>query len=420
MSFSKGVLTLALLPMLVLADDESLNDILQNSKVVVNSPEELAETIAKEVEATEPADLGGTDWLKGTSLPASKESFTGSSAQQRGWNEISGHVESSTVVVDEGPPRPKVPDNIMYVYISLSMPEETIRSLFLQALDDKELRTVVFVLRGWDAPGPNTLVARLNRLFPDAQKLRELPNVQINPTLFQQQNIALVPTFSTKSSGGRWGSVVGSTSIADAVRRIEKNLYDGEVIGHTFEIEEPDILKLIQARLENVDWESHVERVKKDVLTKPTVGRALPYATSSSSYLVDLTIVNNGDLKGTSGEIFAPAGVSLNPFDYMTTSRRYIFFDANSDEQIQQALLWKHENDYTTMISTIPVRTTEGRKNAIARLGQPVHEINEMLISRFKIREVPAIAYQDGKMLRVDVVATTNSVAATPTGGQHD
>ena len=200
----------------------------------------------------------------------------------------------------------------------------------------------------------------------------------------------------------------------------EEGLYDGEVIGPKFAIEEPDILKLIQERMAGVNWEEHVERVRSKVLTTPTVGRALPYATEDATYLVDLTIVNNRDLRGTSGEVFAPAGVSVNPFDYVTTHRKYIFIDANSAEQVKQALKWKQQYDYTTMISTVPATTTEQRTAVIRELGQPLHEINEMLIARFKLVEVPSIAYQEGKMLRVDVVATAPQRALIANGDGNE
>jgi len=423
MSFTKVILMSAvlLLPPLANGDDEALNDILKNSKQVVNESDALAGDTVDELKGVAPSDLVDADWLNGTRSEFD-EPTEGRTAQQRGWNEIMDNVAGGTVVVDDGPPRPKVPDDVMYVYISLSMPKETIRSLFLQALNDEErsLRTIIFLLRGWDAPGPNTLVTRLNALFPDAEKLRELPNVQINPVLFQQQGIELVPTFTTKNADGLWGTVVGSTSIVDAVRRIEEGLYDGEVIGPKFAIEEPDILKLIQERMAGVNWEEHVERVRSKVLTTPTVGRALPYATEDATYLVDLTIVNNRDLRGTSGEVFAPAGVSVNPFDYVTTHRKYIFIDANSAEQVKQALKWKQQYDYTTMISTVPATTTEQRTAVIRELGQPLHEINEMLIARFKLVEVPSIAYQEGKMLRVDVVATAPQRALIANGDGNE
>jgi conjugal transfer pilus assembly protein TraW len=415
---SVWVLVLLCYPGIVLSEDAALEDILNHTREIKeNIGQDGVETIPDtQSPATMDADRA---WLKGRNLAAS-ESGEGEATtqQQRAWGQIMSATEQGAEAgkLGDGPPHPPVPENVMYVYISLAMPEETIRSLFHQALANKDLRSVVFVLRGWKPEGLNELVARLNKLFPEAQKLRDLPNVQIDPTLFEQQAIDVVPTFATKDAGGRWGTVVGSTSIEDAVRRIESNRYDGEVIGPTFDIEEPNILKVIQERIAKMDWKAEVERVKQNVLTKRTTGGHLPPASKDDSYLVDLTIVNNQDLQGTNGEVFAQAGTTVNPFDYMTTQKRFIFFDANDPEQLEQAVRWRQQHDYTTLITTLPLRTVEARKAAHERLRQPIYEINQMIVNRFRLTAVPAIAYQEGRMLRVDVVAVSSEQTAHAQG----
>lgn len=407
-----------LAPTLALAGDPALEDILDSSRDVKRS---VIEADAAQVPApTASAELDGdTSWLKGRSLTVEPSSEANDSTQQqRAWAQIMNGTANreAAMPVGDGPPRPPVPENVMYVYISLSMPDETIRALFHQALAHGGLRSVVFVLRGWQPPGPNQLVGRLNSLFPEAQRLRDLPNVQIDPNLYEQQGIRVVPTFTTKDKNGRWGTVVGSTSIEDAVSRIESNRYDGQVIGPTFEIEEPNVLEMIRQRVAAHDWTADVERVKQNLLTKTTTGQALPAATRDASYLVDLTIVNNQTLQGATGEVFAAAGTTVNPFDYMTTSKRYIFIDANDESQLAQALEWREQFPYTTIITTIPLQSVEARSAALNLLQQPIYEINQTLIQRFKLNSVPSIAYQEGRMLRVDVVAVREASAANAKG----
>lgn len=407
-----------LAPTLALAGDPALEDILDSSRDVKRS---VIEADAAQVPApTASAALDGdTSWLKGRSLTVEPSSEANDSTQQqRAWAQIMNGTANreAAMPVGDGPPRPPVPENVMYVYISLSMPDETIRALFHQALAHGGLRSVVFVLRGWQPPGPNQLVGRLNSLFPEAQRLRDLPNVQIDPNLYEQQGIRVVPTFTTKDKNGRWGTVVGSTSIEDAVSRIESNRYDGQVIGPTFEIEEPNVLEMIRQRVAAHDWTADVERVKQNLLTKTTTGQALPAATRDASYLVDLTIVNNQTLQGATGEVFAAAGTTVNPFDYMTTSKRYIFIDANDERQLAQALEWREQFPYTTIITTIPLQSVEARSAALNLLQQPIYEINQTLIQRFKLNSVPSIAYQEGRMLRVDVVAVREASAANAKG----
>lgn len=402
-AFAGGALTVG-----VAADDGYTDVLLERTRNALQSQDELIDKDFAEVLRRTPGTSEEFDWVRSPTRGPEQERtepVASDTAQGRAWQDIEAETFARDEARSEGPPHPPVPEDVLYVYISLSMPAATIRSLFLEALDLKESLNTVFVLRGWNVPGPNQLVARLNTLFPDAEKLGELPNVQINPVLYQQQHIELVPTYSKQASGGRWEQVLGVTSLEDAVRRIEEARYEGQVIGPTYGIEEPDILKLIEQRAAGIDWEAEVERVRDGLMTRTTTGRSLPYATRNDSYLVDLTIVNNQDLAGNRGEVFAYAGETINPLDYLTLTRKYVFIDANRPEHVQQAVEWRKEHAPITVITTLPMATIEERKRVGRALGQPVYEINDLLVRRFQLREVPAIAFQDGRMLRVDIVA---------------
>lgn len=424
MSYFKRMLTLVAAGVVSVAaanEPAVMDELLQHTRNLLKSQQEVLGAEFAEVLRAKPVTEEAMEWLEpsvGLEWSAGGTVEDGT-AQGRAWNEIETEMMAAAEPRDSGPDHPPVPEDVLYVYISLSMPALTIRSLFLEALDSKDTLDTVFVLRGWDVPGPNQLVSRLNALFPDAEHLGELPNVQINPVLYQQQHVELVPTYSKKDTGGRWGQVVGVTTLADAVRRIEEARYDGEVIGPAYRIEEPDILKLIEERAAAIDWEAEVSRVRDGLLTKRTTGGALPYALENESYLVDLTIVNNQDLSGTSGEVFAFAGDSINPLDYLTLSRKYVFIDANSAAQVQQAVRWRQEHAPVTVITTLPVATVEERKRVMGTLGQQVFEINDLLVRRFQLRAVPSLAYQEGRMLRIDVVATDPQVLTTEAASER-
>lgn len=321
----------------------------------------------------------------------------------RAWAQIEQSIQSQSAGEWETPPHPAPPEDVLYVYISLAMPASTIKSLFLEALHLQDQVETVFVLRGWDRPGPNRLVARLNALFPEAETLGELPNVQINPLLFRNQGVELVPTFARRDEKSEWQEVVGVTTIEDAVRRITRQIDLGSVVGPSYQIEEPDILELIEQQAAKIDWEAEVERIREGILTQRTTGRSLPHAVHDDSYLVDLTITNNQDLAGPQGDVFATAGQTVNPLDYITLTQKYIFIDANKPRHVEKALAWKQAHGRVTIISTLPVATLERRQEVFTRLGQQVFESNDLLLRRFQIREVPAIAYQEGRMLRIDV-----------------
>jgi conjugal transfer pilus assembly protein TraW len=327
-------------------------------------------------------------------------------AQQRAWNAMLEGAGEGGGVQDTGPPRPTDPSNVLYVYISLGMPARALREMFAEASRDTGLPPTVFLLRGWTPPDIGGLVRELNALLPERERLDELPDVRVDPTLFRSGDISVVPTFMQRDAAGRWVKLLGTTSLADAVEKLATGQYEGKAFGPTYGIQEPDILAVIEERLAGVDWDAQVKRAKERVFAR-TTGRALPTAAVDDSYLVDLTVQVQRDMVAPSGEVFARAGETINPFDYMSVPQRYAFFDASSRSQRAVARAWREEHPHVTFISTVTVPDPQQREAVLKELGQPVHEINEALIERFQLQAVPALAYQDGRMLRVDVKGVT-------------
>jgi type-F conjugative transfer system pilin assembly protein TrbC len=384
--------------------DPAIDEILKRSQATIQDAESIAGEEAAVIRERAPATVPDDGaWLAGQPVDLRQDAVPENhTAQQRAWNEVMSEAAGLQAAAAAGPPHPAVPDNVLYVFISLSMPEATLRALLLESLQNPALPPTLFVLRGWQPPDLNGVVERLNRVFPEGDSLGALPNVQINPKLFRDSEVEVVPTFVTKQASGRWGRLMGTTSLADALEKIQGDHYEGSTFGSTYAIEEPDILALIEQRLANIDWQSQVERARAGVFRR-TTGTVLPQAREDDSYLVDLTVTVNQDLAGTRGEVFAYQGETVNPFDYMTVQTRYLFFDANSPAQRAIAREWMRQYPYTTLISTVPVEDRLERTAMLKEMGQPVHELNAALISRFSLRAVPAVAYQEGRMLRVDV-----------------
>ena len=277
---------------------------------------------------------------------------------------------------------------------------------FFQALQDDRERPIIFVIRGWTPPNLQRLVSRLNDLFPEADKLRALPNVQINPSMYQQAEVEVVPTYIQKDRRGVWRRLVGETSLADASRRISDEIALASAVGPIYEIEEPDVLQIMQERLASHDWEADVERARENIY-KRSSAVAVEHATQRDSYLVDLTIRTNRNLEGPNAQTFAYAGQTVNPFDYMTVTRRFLFFDANVDGHVETVKRWLIDHPHATLISTATVSEEARRRELLATFNQPVHEANALLVERFDLRAVPAMAYQEGRMLRVDIEPET-------------
>jgi conjugal transfer pilus assembly protein TraW len=393
--------------------DPAIDAILKRSQQTIQEAESIAGEAAAEMRGRAPMAVPDDGaWLAGRPVDLAEDRVEESAtAQQRAWNEVVSESAEMHAAAGAGPPHPEVPDNVLYVFISLSMPEAALRALMLEALQDPSLPPTLFVLRGWRPPALGELVARLNRVLPEGDSLGALPNVQINPNLFRDSDIAVVPTFVTKQPSGRWGRLTGTTTLTDALAKIQDDHYEGTTFGSTYAIEEPDILAMIEQRLASMDWQQQVERARAGVFRRST-GSPLPQAAEDDSYLVDLTVTVNQDLAGAAGEVFAYQGETVNPFDYLTVQTKYVFFDANSPAQRRVAREWIAAHPYTMLISTLPVEAPEARTAMLQEMGQPVHEINAALIGRFALRAVPAVAYQEGRMLRVDVRGIPNKERA--------
>ena len=404
---SVAVLLCVLVPHGGWAGDEqqAIDDIVKRSSEIVDERGAIAGEDATIIHERK-ADTTVEDGWQHPRMPDGSAFATdaGDTSQQKAWNEIARAAEGMPKeYVGVAPPRRKVPDDALYVFISLSMPETSIRDLFFQALQEADHRRTIFIIRGWTPPHLQQLVSRLNRLFPEAEELQALPNVQINPSMYQQAEVEVVPTYIQKDARGVWRRLVGETSLAEASRRISNEVGLESAIGPIYKIEEPDVLKIMQERLASHDWEADVRRARDNIYQRTSVVD-VKHAQVRESYLVDLTVQANRSLEGADAQVFAYAGQTVNPFDYMTVSRRYLFFDANDDSHVSVVRGWLSEHPNATLISTAAVNEESRRRSLLAEFAQPVHEANTMLVKRFRLRSVPAMAYQDGRMLRVDVM----------------
>ncbi|KOO15984.1 conjugal transfer protein TraW, partial [Vibrio xuii] len=148
-------------------------------------------------------------------------------------------------------------------------------------------------------------------------------------------------------------------------------------IGATFPIGEIDMLVWIKQRLKGFEQsgklasmqQEFAQRVAESVETPPPL--TLTTTTTPSSFFVDPSLTLARDLSDAKGQIFAKAGIRINPFDTNTWpeqsrppnqfeySHVLIFFDARDEQQIAFA---------QTFESTKPIKwvLTGGSPNAVA------------------------------------------------------
>ena len=109
--------------------DDAVDEILRRSQQTVNHAAAIAGEDAADIRRNHPEAI--TDdgaWLSGRPVDLNEDRVgEAATAQQRAWNEAMGQAAAAAAAVGRGPPHPAVPDNVVYVFISLSMPDGAIR-----------------------------------------------------------------------------------------------------------------------------------------------------------------------------------------------------------------------------------------------------------------------------------------------------
>ena len=177
----------------------------------------------------------------------------------------------------------------------------------------------------------------------------------------------------------------------------------GQTVGQLHAIEEPDILEVIEERVGAFDWEQALADARERAVRK-TVRVDLPTARKDSTYLVDLSIETRRDVLGARGETLANAGTRVNPLHGYRMQKRYIVFDPSSAAQLEVVRGWQATHRNTVLLATNLALTGEEPVALSRKLGQPVYPANPLIVERFGISEVPAIAEQAGEFLKITTV----------------
>lgn len=181
------------------------------------------------------------------------------------------------------------------------------------------------------------------------------------------------------------------------------------VHGQVWNIAEEDAIARIKRVLGEMDKRGEIralqERHRDAVLNtvqrpKPVSGIAT--ATTNKTWYFDPTISFGQDIVDEStGKVIWPIGKTINPFDYQTLDRRYLFIDARDQRQVTWAKgqIDKHPKDATILVGGDWIAVSK-------KWGRHVYydQMDGMLTKHFGIKIVPAILSQEGKKVRIDEV----------------
>ena len=184
--------------------------------------------------------------------------------------------------------------------------------------------------------------------------------------------------------------------------------------GHTFEIQEPDLLKEMESKLHYLEESGELEKHKEILLKKAEKAIRTPFpveeitkTTQERIWYYDPSISVPYDLKDHHGRVFHKKGTRINPLQYRSLSSALIFIDGRDEEQVSWARVPWVEKTYLNPNQKAKIILIAGSPfDLMETLKEPVYfDQGGTLTKKLGIKHVPAVVIQEGLKLRVTKVA---------------
>ncbi len=237
-------------------------------------------------------------------------------------------------------------------------------------------------------------------------KLKKEPLITIDPEAFAKYQVTQVPTMVYRTEQ-KFAKISGSYNIEHFEREMaghpERDIFP--TIGTTFQVEEKSLIKELEERAQNYDWEGAKKRALNDTWKNQWMV-SLPVASAHKEWLIDPTIRVTQDVQDRQGRTLAYAGEMINPLGRFPQKLTMIIFDAMNPDQTDWA-----EKQYKTLLGSghlMPMFTRIDKNNgwdALNKLREKfngkVFKANEQIISRFHIKATPVVIRTDNDKFRV-------------------
>ena len=255
------------------------------------------------------------------------------------------------------------------------------------------------------------------------------PNLILDPNLFDEFNVKSVPYLVlTTAQTDKGYPLVRRKAIIEVLGGIDPAIIDEMLaqdkkgkqpqIGRAFGIEEEHAIQSFKAAASNVDWEytakksvearyDHLYEISEEVI---------PRALKNTTVPLDMRYRLQQDIPDGRGGIAYKKGLLINPLDYRTSYNYYIFFDPNDRMQtIKVKELLNKTSRKVILFMTRMIDIEESKRSD--NLKDKLEEFRKDLIKgtsahtslflmtpevkdRFKVTEVPALVYQEGKQMK--------------------
>lgn len=186
--------------------------------------------------------------------------------------------------------------------------------------------------------------------------------------------------------------------------------------GMTYRISERDALAEIEERARLVDWNKVLDKRKIENYQGPPDRVRLPRARRSRSFPVDMTYTTEIDVPDGKGGILYPKGYTFNPLDYVTYPKTLVVIDGTDPEQVK----WFAASEYDKRLD-VTLLLSEGNFGTVSRrTSRPLFYADRKIIERLKLKAVPSVIRQNGRVMEVVEVKLPAGHAKANAKTMHD
>lgn len=195
------------------------------------------------------------------------------------------------------------------------------------------------------------------------------------------------------------GALIGPVVLGFAPARA----LDHGTFGTTWPVIEPDLLRVIQGKLERAEANGSLAdlnarfaaRVKAKVM-RPTPVAGIGPALETRSWAFDPAIVVERDIRDQQGRLIAVAGQRVNPLERLALTQKLAF--VNGDNPAELAWAMEQGSDRNLKIILVDGSPFEAMK---AHQRRFYFDQGGKLTERFWIAHTPALVEQQGDVLRI-------------------
>ena len=181
---------------------------------------------------------------------------------------------------------------------------------------------------------------------------------------------------------------------------------DHGVVGQTFPVIETDLLSVIEQRLQKLQASGGIDRMNAEFarraeakVRRPTPVAGITPATQARVWAFDPTIVIEKDVKDQKGNYVARAGQTVNPLDFVAMHQALVFVDGDDKAQMEWAT-----SQYSDLKAKIILVSGSPIEEMTARKRRFYFDQEGRLTGKFGVRHTPAVAEQDGKVIKVSEI----------------